>query len=91
MKACKQYYRTKYVRLPDFLIDLEYARSNGTYKKVMAKYTKPILLIIDKWLLTKPTESKVVDIFELLHHRWKKSSTTLEAIITVRGDENGCV
>ena len=77
MEACKQYYRTKYVRLPDFLIDLEYARSNGTYKKVMSKYTNPIVLIIDEWLLTKPTESQIVDIFELLHHRRKKSSTII--------------
>ena len=37
MEACKQYYTTKYVRLPDLLIDLEMARNEGTYKKVMAK------------------------------------------------------
>ena len=36
MEACKQYYNTKYVRLPDLLIDLEMARNDGNYKKVMA-------------------------------------------------------
>lgn len=75
MEACKQYYSTKYVRLPDLLIDLEMSRNEGTYKKVMAKYSNPVLLIIDEWLLLKPTENERKDIFELLHRRRKKSST----------------
>ena len=75
MEACKQYFTTKYVRLPDLLIDLELARNDGTYKKVMSKYANPMLLIIDEWLLLKPSESEQKDIFELLHRRRKKSST----------------
>jgi len=77
MEACKQYYNTKYVRLPDLLIDLEMARNEGTYKKAMGKYSNPLLLIIDEWLLLKPTDSEQKDIFELLHRRRKKSSTIL--------------
>jgi len=75
MEACKQYYSTKYVRLPDLLIDLEMSRNEGTYKKVMVKYANPVLLIIDEWLLLKPSENEQKDIFELLHRRRKKSST----------------
>ena len=75
MEACKQHFNTKYVRLPDLLIDLEMSRNEGTYKKVMAKYANPILLIIDEWLLLKPNEKEQKDIFELLHRRRKKSST----------------
>lgn len=75
MEACKQYINTKYVRLPDLLIDLEMARNEGTYKKVMAKYANLVLLIIDEWLLLKPTENEQKDIFELLHRRRKHSST----------------
>ena len=75
MEACKQYYNTKYIRLPDLLIDLEVARTDGNYKKVMAKYANPVVLILDEWLLLKPTESEQRDIFELLHRRRKKSST----------------
>lgn len=75
MEACKQYYNTKYVRLPDLLIDLEMSRNEGTYKKVMSKYANPVLLIIDEWLLLKPSENEQKDIFEILHWRRKKSST----------------
>ena len=42
------------------------ARNDGTYKKVQAKYANQILLIIDEWLLLKPTESEQHDILELL-------------------------
>ena len=75
MEACKQYFNTRYVRLPDLLIDLDIARSEGNYKKVMAKYANPLVLILDEWLLLKPNESEQRDIFELLHRRRKKSTT----------------
>ena len=75
MEACKHYYTTKYVRLPDLLIELKIAKENGTYKKVLAKYANPILLILDEWLLMKPTQEEQKDIFELLHRRRKRSST----------------
>lgn len=75
MEACKQYYKTKYVRLPDLLIDLRMARDEGTYMKVLKQYANPVLLIIDEWLLMVPTPEEQKDILELLHRRRKKSST----------------
>lgn len=75
MEACKQYYSVKYIRMPDLLLDLEIARAEGSYRKVMNKYTNPVLLILDEWLLLKLSESESKDIFELLHKRRKKSST----------------
>ena len=75
MEACKRYLTTRYVRLPDLLIDLEIARAEGNYRKVMAKYANPLVLILDEWLFLKPTEIEQKDIFELLHRRRKKSST----------------
>lgn len=75
MEACKHYYKTKYVRLPDLLLDLEIARNDGTYRKALSKYTNPVLLVIDEWLLLKPTDNEQKDIFELLSRRRKKSST----------------
>lgn len=75
MAACKQYRKTQFVRLPDLLIELETSRADLTYKSVLEKYCKPELLIIDEWLLYKPSEEELRDILELLHKRRKKSST----------------
>ena len=49
MEACKQRYKTRYVRLPDLLLELDMACSEGNYKKVLGKYARPVLLIIDEW------------------------------------------
>lgn len=43
--------------------------------RFVAKYANPVLLIIDEWLLMKPTQEEQQDILELLHRRRKKSST----------------
>ncbi len=75
IEACKQHYKTKYVRLPDMLLELEMARADRNYKKVLAKYANPVLLIIDEWLLLKPSEAELQDILELLQRRRRNSST----------------
>jgi len=75
LEACKQYFTVRYVRLPDLLLDLEAARNDGEYSKVLSKYTKPTLLILDEWLLMKLTESESRHVFELIHKRRKRSST----------------
>ena len=75
IEACKQYYDVKYLRLPDLLVDLEIARANNSFPKKIAKFAKPKLLIIDEWLLLKPTETEQRDIFELLNRRYRKSAT----------------
>ena len=75
MEACKHYYTVRYVRLPDLLLDLQAARDSGTFSTVLKKYTKPVVLIIDEWLILKLTEAEARNLFELIHKRRKKSST----------------
>ena len=57
------------------LLDLQAAKDSGTFTSVLKKYTKPVLLIIDEWLLLKLTEPEARNLFELIHKRRKKSST----------------
>ena len=51
------------------------ARTENNYRKVLMKYSNPRLLILDEWLLLKPTEAEQHDILEPLHARRKTSST----------------
>lgn len=74
-EACKQYYNIRYVRMPDLLMNLDITHSKGNYHKVMAKYSPPVLVIHDGWMLLKLTDTEQKGIFELLHQRRKKSST----------------
>ena len=61
--------------MPDLLMDLDIARTEGNYRKVMSKYSNSMLLILDGLMFLKPTDTEQKDIFELLHRRHKKSST----------------
>lgn len=75
MEACKKYYTVRHVRLPDLLLDLQSARDNGTFVKVLKNYTNPKLLILHEWLLLKLNESESKNLFELIHKRRSRSST----------------
>ena len=55
MEACKQYYKAYFIRLPDLLLELDAARENGSYMKILMKYANVTLLIIDEWLMLKPS------------------------------------
>lgn len=38
MEFCKQYFTVKYVRIPDLLLELEAARNDSNFIKVLGKY-----------------------------------------------------
>ena len=46
----------------------------GNFPSALRKYTKPVLLIIDEWLLLKLSEAEARNLFELIHKRRKKTS-----------------
>lgn len=48
VEAFKQHFNTQYVRMPDLRLNLEISRSENSYRKVLAKYTNPVLLIINE-------------------------------------------
>ena len=73
--ACRQFYDTKYIRLPDLLDELAVARGEGIFKKVMKQYKKVSLLILDEWLLTPLKETEARDLLEIVEARHKNAST----------------
>ena len=75
VSACRQFYKTKYIRLPELLEDLHIARGEGTYKKVIAAYKKFSLLIFDEWLLTPLSDHQTADLFEIIESRYGEAST----------------
>lgn len=75
MEACKHYYNTKYIRLPELLSELAVARGEGRFKEAIRQYQKYMLLILDEWLLVKLTETEARDLLEIIHARHHKAST----------------
>jgi DNA replication protein DnaC len=83
--ACRNFYTTKYIRLPDLLNELAVARGEGIYKKVMNQYKKVKLLILDEWLLVSLTDSEARDLLEIVEARHKSKFYDIQfAILTSR-------
>ncbi len=75
MAACRHFYNTKYVRLPDLMDDLAVARGEGIFKKAMTHYKNASLLILDEWLLSSLKETEARDLLEIVEARHKNAST----------------
>lgn len=75
--ACKDNRRTRYIRLPDLLVDFGLARDTLRYQSLLKSYARYDLLIIDEWLLTLPNEQAQQDILELMERRCGDKSTIL--------------
>lgn len=77
IQACRQFRKMKYIRLPELIDELALAKyeADGSYRKLIKKYTKIELLIIDEWLLMELSLEDSVHIFEIVEARLKKTST----------------
>lgn len=73
--ACRKEFTVKYIRLPELLDELTVAKGEGVFKKVMKKYKKIDLLIIDEWLLSPLKSSESRELFELIESRYQEKST----------------
>ena len=75
--ACRQFYKVQYVRLPELLDEFKIAKNqpDDSYKKLMRKYTKKELLIIDEWLLHDLTEEELYLTMEIIEKREKTTYT----------------
>lgn len=75
-QACKHQIRTRYIRLPDLLMENDEAAlvSHGT-QKLLKKYSSYGLLILDEWLLDDISDEEKHFLFELIERRHDGSST----------------
>jgi DNA replication protein DnaC len=85
LAACRQFYKVKYVRLPDLLDELAIARGEGIFRKVIKKYKKVNLLILDEWLLTPLKGSQAHDLLEIIESRHQEGSTIFSSQFDPQG------
>ncbi len=71
--ACRRMKTVRYVRMPEILDELNIARVNGEFAKVIKAYKKVELLIIDEWLIRKLTPQESYDMLKLAEARSRKS------------------
>ena len=77
MAAARQFYTVKYIRPPDLLVEFQIARGDGSFRKLMERYKRYALLVIDEWLLYPLKETEARDVLEIMESRYKRASTIL--------------
>ena len=75
-QACKQSIRTRYIRIPDLLMERdETAAEKRGIGKLLTKYSNYKLLLLDEWLLNDYSDEELHFLFELIERRYDAAST----------------
>lgn len=81
--ACRQGHRVRYVRLPRLLQQLEVAKGDGRYIKLLGELAKVELLILDDWGLNVLNAEQCRDLLELFDDRHQRRSTLVTSQLPV--------
>ena len=73
--ACRKYKSVRYIRMPELLDELSYARANQDFRKTIKAYQKVDLLILDEWLIRCLTPEESYNLFEIVESRSNHGST----------------
>ena len=76
-KACQHGYTALYFRMPRLLQELEIAKSDGRYAKILKTLAKVDLLVIDDWGLKKFVKEQSHDFLEIIEDRHSLRSTLI--------------
>lgn len=73
--ACLEGYGAQYWRLPRLVEDLQLARADGRYLRVLKQLARVDLLVLDDWGLARLVAAQQSDLLELLDDRHQRRST----------------
>lgn len=81
--ACRLGITAVYYRLPTLMQDMDLARHDGRYKKVMKSIAKAELLILDDWGIAPMSPEHLRDLLEIIDERYQKASTLITSQLPV--------
>lgn len=77
-RACEMRRSARYVRLPDLLMERdELAAVERSNAKILKKYARFELLVVDEWLTEDVDDAAISFLFELIERRYTSKSTVL--------------
>ena len=82
-KACREGFRTLYLRMPQFFYQIALARADGTYGNLMKKFSKTHLLVLDDLGLTSLNDTERRDLLEVIEDRHGATSTLITSQLPV--------
>ncbi len=82
-KACRQGLTALYLRLPRLFGDLTIAKGDGRYGKLLVRYSRIDVMVLDDWGVTPMTAENRRDLLEILDDRYEKKSTLITSQLPV--------
>jgi DNA replication protein DnaC len=83
-RSCLLNYSAAYYRMPRLLSELQLAKGDGRYKKIMDAIAKTNVIILDDFGLTPFTDESRRDLLEILDDRHDKRSTIVTSQLPVK-------
>jgi len=81
--ACRRNYTVQYIRVPKLIIDMNIAKQEGTYNKLLSTLRKTNLLILDDWGIAPFSEASGRDILEIVEERTRIGSMLISSQLPV--------
>jgi DNA replication protein DnaC len=82
-KACREGYRSFYIRIPKLLYHLALAKADGSYPQTMKKMFRTQLLVLDDFGLAPLTDPERRDLLEVIEDRHGIASTILTSQLPI--------
>jgi DNA replication protein DnaC len=83
-KACLEGFTARYVRLPRLFQELNLARGDGRFLKLIQQIAKFHVLILDDWGVSPMDDGQRRDLLEILDDRQHRSSTIITSQIPLK-------
>ena len=81
--GCRLGFRVMYRRVPRLFEELALAHADGTYTRLLARFAKADVLILDDWGLAPLTDQQRRDVLEILEDRHGARSTVVTSQLPV--------
>jgi DNA replication protein DnaC len=82
-KACREGYRTFYIRSPKLYYEMAVSRGDGSYGQLINKLARTQILIIDDLGLAPMTDSERRDLLEVIEDRHGSASTIVTSQLPI--------
>ncbi len=83
-QACREGHTALYLRVPRLLQDLDVARADGSYARMMDRIGAPDVLVLDDFGMAPLTDLERRDLFEVIEDRQQRRSLIITSQLEVK-------
>jgi len=83
-KACRLEIKTLHIKINELIRQIMLAHAEGTYPRLIAKFSRIPLLVIDEWLRNPLSTEQAKEILDLVDERYQKLSTVFCSQLPVK-------